>query len=119
MASSTLDIHLGRCKVEPIDVLTVVASGDRAKSLRVLRDRLAQELDEERAAVHRRECHCVCGATDGRTTVAIIKELRAVIAELDAMPAEEEDTRLDRIAAARADDLAARRTRRVADATGA
>ena len=102
----------------PVDVRQTVASGDRAKTLRVLRDRLAEELDLERAATHRRECTCVCGMGDGRVIVAIIKELRAVVEELDGLPVEEEESRLDRIAAARADDLAARRTRRVAGAAG-
>lgn len=101
-----------------VDVRRIVSSGDRPSTLRILRDRLAEELDEERAATHRRECTCVCGMGDGRVVVAIIKELRAVVEELDGLPVAEEDTRLDRIAAARADDLAARRSRRVADATG-
>jgi len=104
--------------VTTVDVRRIVSSGDRPSTLRILRDRLAEELDEERAATHRRECTCVCGMGDGRVVVAIIKELRAVVEELDGLPVAEEDTRLDRIAAARADDLAARRSRRVADATG-
>lgn len=97
-----------------VDVREVVRSGDRAETLRALRDRLAEELDEERAATHRRECTCVCGMGDGRVIVAIIKELRAVVEELDGLPAAEEDSRLDRIAAARSDEVAQRRARRLA-----
>lgn len=97
-----------------VDVRDVVASGDRAGTLRALRDRLAEELDEERAALHRRECSCVCGMGDGRVIVAIIKELRAVVEELDGLPVEEEESRLDRIAAGRADEVAQRRARRLA-----
>jgi len=100
--------------VTRIDVQGVVASGDRAATLRVLRDRLAEELDEERAAEHRRECSCVCGMGDGRVIVAIIKELRAVVEELDGLPATDEESELDRIAAGRADEVAERRTRRLA-----
>lgn len=101
-----------------VDVREVVASGDRALTLRALRDRLAEELDEERAATHRRECMCVCGMGDGRVVVAIIKELRAVVEELDGLPVAEEESQLDRIAAARADEVAERRARRLAVADG-
>lgn len=101
-----------------VNVREVVESGDRPNSLRALRDRLAEELDRERAAKHRRECTCVCGMGDGRVIVALVNALRAVIEELEGLPAAEEDTRLDRIAAARADDLAARRSRRVAGPAG-
>lgn len=104
--------------MDNIDVREIVQSGDRGKSLRAVRNRLAEELDEERAALHRRECVCVCGMGDGRVIVALIKELRAVMEELEGLPVEEEESRLDRIAAARADELAARRSRRVADAAG-
>lgn len=101
-----------------VDVQEVVQRGDRPSTLRVLRNRLAEELDEERAALHRRECSCTCGMGDGRVVVAIIKELRAVVEELDQLPMDEEESRLDAIAAARADDLATRRSRRVAVAPG-
>ncbi len=97
-----------------VDVREVVSTGDRAKTLRALRDRLAEELDEERAATHRRECECVCGMGDGRVIVAIIKELRAVVEEISGLPDAEEDSPLDRIAAGVADEVGQRRTRRLA-----
>jgi len=54
----------------------------------------------------------VCGMGDGRLMVAIAKELRAVIAELDALPGGEGVGDLDRNAAAVADELAEARARR-------
>lgn len=100
----------------PIQVREVIATGDRGESLRALRDRLAEELDEERAATHKRECRCTCGMGDGRVIVALVKELRAVVAELDAMPGVEGASRLDYIAGAVADEVSARRARRIAAA---
>lgn len=101
-----------------VDIPTVIATGDRPASLRALRDRLAQELDEGVVAQHRRECSCVCGIADLRAMVALIKELRAVIAELDGLPAAEEGSPLDDIAARVADEVGQRRTRRLAVAEG-
>lgn len=102
-----------------VDVLDVIASGRRAESLRALRDRLASELDEERAAEHKRECRCTCGMGDGRVIVALVKELRAVIAELDSLADGQEVSELDVIAAGVQDDLASARARRAAGLAGA
>jgi hypothetical protein len=88
----------------------VVATGDRRASLTAIRDRLAAEADDTTWASHKRECSCVCGMGDGRTLVAIVKELRVVLAELDALPGGERGSAVD--------DLAARRAARLADAAG-
>jgi hypothetical protein len=90
----------------------VVTRGDRRESLEAIRDRLAEEANDTRWATHKSECHCVCGMGDGRLMVAIAKELRAVIAELDALPVAKEVSELDRNAARVADELAAARARR-------
>ncbi|GIH98102.1 hypothetical protein [Planobispora takensis] len=75
------------------DLLSAVRSGDRRASLEAIRDRLAAELVE----------------ADGKNAASIAKELRATLAELDALPGGEES---------KLDDLAARRAARRADATG-
>lgn len=75
------------------ELLEAIESGDRRESLQAIRDRLAAEL----------------AGAEGRDAAAIAKELRATLAELDALPGEEEDT---------VDQLAARRANRIADATG-
>ncbi|MEV4474660.1 hypothetical protein [Nonomuraea sp. NPDC049504] len=75
------------------DLLKAIESGDRRASLQAIRDRLANELR----------------AAEGRDAAAIAKELRATLAELDALPGEEEDA---------LDQLAARRADRIADAQG-
>lgn len=64
-------------------VSDAVAEGDRRKSLAALRDRLAKDLDVE---------------TDGRTVVQLAKELRLVIAELDALPKAEGGSKVDEVA---------------------
>lgn len=76
----------------------VVARGDRRRTLEALRDRLAAEADDVTWEKHKRECRCVCGMGDGRTLVAIVKELRAVEAELDKLPGSGEVSELDRLA---------------------
>jgi hypothetical protein len=86
----------------------VVASEDYRASLVAMRDRLATEADDTRWAQHKRACHCECGLGDGRTLIAVLKELRVVLALLDALPNGERKSR--------SDDLADRRARRLADA---
>lgn len=77
----------------------IVTLGDRRKSLVALRDRLATELDAL-SNVHEEGCGCDCGPPpqDGRVVVQITKELRAVIAELDAMPNGKEVSPVDDLA---------------------
>ena len=87
----------------------VIASGDYRASLVAIRDRLADEADDTRWAQHKRECNCVCGLGDGRTLIAVVKELRVVLAVLDALPNAERKSR--------SDELADRRARRIADAS--
>jgi hypothetical protein len=89
---------------------TVVGSGDLRASLVAIRDRLADEIDDIRWSKHKRECNCVCGMADVRALVAAVKELRAVIAVIDALPGSAEVSDLDQ--------LADRRARRIAAATG-
>jgi hypothetical protein len=98
--------------------LSTVAPTDRRRWLEALRDRLAREADEVTWDKHKRECKCVCGMGDGRTLVAVLKELRAVLDAIDALPAEKEGSRLDDIAAHVADEVAQRRSRRLAIADG-
>ncbi len=98
-------------------IADVVATGNRTDSLIALRDRLASELDEERAATHKRECLCTCGMGDGRVAVAISKELRAVMDELDKIPGAQQEDPLDRVAGAVADELAEKRATRSAPAS--
>ncbi|MGI5493873.1 hypothetical protein [Microtetraspora malaysiensis] len=73
-------------------VSTVVAEGDRRASLEAIRDKLARELHD----------------AEGRDAAAIAKELRATIAELDALPGGKEVSAVD--------ELNARRAARRADA---
>jgi hypothetical protein len=98
--------------------LSTVAPNDRRRWLEGLRDRLAREADENTWDKHKRECTCVCGMGDGRTLVAVLKELRTVVAELDALPGSGEVSELDRLADGVADDLATRRKTRIAGAAG-
>ncbi|MEV0227990.1 hypothetical protein [Nonomuraea sp. NPDC050786] len=69
------------------DLLQAVMSGDRRAALEAIRDRLAAELD----------------SAEKRDAAVVAKELRQVLAELEALPGGEVDT---------LDDLAARRTKR-------
>ena len=89
------------------DLPDVIRSGDRRDSLVAGRDRLAAEADDTRWAQHKRECNCVCGMGDGRTLVAVLKELRVVLAELDALPNAERKSTSDELAERRANRLAA------------
>lgn len=87
----------------------VVGTETRATALKAIRDRLAHEADDVTWERHKRECKCVCGMGDGRTLVAVVKELRSVLAELDSMP--------DAGRESKSDDLAARRASRRRAAT--
>jgi len=73
----------------------VIATGKRRESLEALRDHLAQELEN---------------APAGIAIGPIAKELRTVLAELDSMPNEKEESAVD--------DLAKRRASRRAEAAG-
>jgi hypothetical protein len=87
-----------------------VPAGHHRESLEAIRDRLAEETDDTLWAKHKRECNCQCGMADGRLLVALVKELRAVIAELETLPAAKESST--------SDQLAARRAARIAGAAG-
>jgi hypothetical protein len=91
-------------------IAEVVPDGTRVESLIAIRDRLAFETDDTLWTKHKEECSCVCGMGDGRLLVSIVKELRAVLEELDALSVGVE--------ASKSDDLAARRAARLADAAG-
>jgi hypothetical protein len=95
---------------------TVVTRGDLRESLEAIRDLLAGDADDVTWEKHKAECSCVCGMGDGRTRVAIVKELRAVLEALEALPGGKEATAVDGIvarASAKRDELAARRANRV------
>ena len=106
---------------KPATIASVVPVGDRRKALEAIRDRLAQETDDTLWAKHKRECNCQCGMGDGRLLVALAKELRETIRELDSLPvAAKEESSVDRVraaAAAKRDELAVRRARRVPGAS--
>jgi hypothetical protein len=82
-----------------VTIEQIVTEGDRRKSLAALRDRLAGELDAL-SNVHEGGCGCDCGppAQDGRVVVQLTKELRAVIAELDGLPAAKGVSAVDEVA---------------------
>lgn len=92
----------------PTRIAEVAPGGDRRATLVAIRDRLAAETDDTLWMRHKDECSCVCGMGDGRLLVALVKELRAVEAELAALPVDEGATDLDRLA----DELAPRRAKR-------
>jgi|SRR6185436_9255779 len=94
----------------------VVSGGDLRQSLEAIRDLLAADADDVTWEKHKAQCRCVCGMGDGRTRVAIVKELRAVLDALEKLPGGKEATAVDGIVAratAKRDELAARRKNRV------
>lgn len=93
-------------------IAAVAPNNDRRKTLVAIRDRLAEETEDTRWADHKRECHCVCGIGDVRQLVALVKELRAVEAELAALPQAEGGHPLDAIVASVESLDEHRRTRR-------
>lgn len=103
MEPSTVDLATKR-------IGDVVPLGGRRASLEAIRDRLAAETNDTLWQRHKEECECFCGMGDGRLLVAIVKELRAVIAELETLPNAAETST--------SDQLAARRAARIADASG-
>lgn len=90
----------------PTRIAEVVPAGDRRMSLEAIRDRLAAETEDTLWQRHKEECVCVCGMGDGRLLVALVKELRAVIAEVEALPNAKEQSASDQLAARRADRIA-------------
>lgn len=98
--------------------IKAAAQKGRLELLEAMRDRLAAETDDETWAQHKRECRCACGIGDGRVLVALMKELRSVVEELESLPGAKKETELDRIHARARDDLAPRRARRVAGSPG-
>lgn len=94
----------------PTRIAEVVPVSDRRASLEAIRDRLAAETDDTLWQRHKDECECYCGMGDGRLLVAIVKELRAVIAELETLPSAKEESP--------SDQLAERRKARIANAAG-
>lgn len=80
----------------------VIPLGDRRASLEAIRDRLAAETNDTLWQRHKEECECFCGMGDGRLLVAIVKELRTVIAELEALPVATGKSTSDQLAARRA-----------------
>ncbi len=95
---------------------TVVTDGDLRRSLVAIRDLLANDADNVAWERHKAECKCVCGMVDGKTRVAIVKELRAVLEAIEALPGGKEATEVDGIvarASAKRDELAARRKDRM------
>lgn len=101
------------------ELSTVVSSGDLRRSLEAMRDVLARDADDTTWEKHKAECRCVCGMADTRARVAVLKELRAVLDALEALPGGKEATAVDGIvarAAAKVTNLADRRENRAAGA---
>jgi hypothetical protein len=79
-----------------VPVSAAVASGDRLQSLRAIRDKLGELLDD----------------ADAKSAPALAQRLVAVMAEIDSLAASGEGSKLDRLR----DDLAAKRAGRQAAA---
>lgn len=71
-----------------MQVRRTIKRGDRRESLVALRDRLAEEID---------------GATSSRDVAVLVKQLTDVIRELSLLPAAEEASIFDDLAARRAE----------------
>lgn len=101
-------------------IATVTPRGDRKASLLAIRDRLAAETDDTLWTKHKNECSCVCGMGDGRLLVALVKQLSAVMAEIEEIKEPEGASALDGIVAsvASVDEYRRRRGARVAGAAG-
>ena len=101
---------------EATTITDVVPKGDLRASLVAIRDRLAFEADDLRWARHKRECNCQCGMADIRALVALTKRLEETLTAIEALPkVPKEASAVDRVvaaAAARRDELAARRKSR-------
>lgn len=91
--------------------LRKVASADpdsRRALLEAIRDRLIAELDGD--AGHRRSCECNCGVPpDARTVPTLAKELRELLKEIDGLPDERGESKLDDLAGKRRQRQAAAR----------
>lgn len=83
-------------------IAEVTPHGNRLDALIAIRDRLAAETDDTLWSRHKEECSCVCGMGDGRLLVALVKELRAVLLEIDEMPEARQGSPSDDLAARRA-----------------
>ena len=86
----------------PPTIAEVTPYGSRLEALTAIRDRLAGETDDTLWSRHKEECSCVCGMGDGRLLVALVKELRAVLLEIDEMPESRQESASDELAARRA-----------------
>lgn len=101
---------------DPGVIAAVVPRGELRESLVAIRDRLAAETDDLKWAKHKRECNCQCGMADIRALVALTKRLEETLAAIEALPKpDREESAVDRVraaAAARRDELAAKRANR-------
>lgn len=88
-----------------------VTDVDRITLLRLARDTLVTKIEAGEDDTMCRKC----GGPIATSLPALVRELRATLVEIDAMPGAGEVTDLDRLAGRVADDLADRRARRLAD----